>query len=146
MNPVISSRQYHLIGIGGVGMSALAQALRDRGDRVSGSDRALDTGGSTAPPIFSVLRAAGIQLFPQDGSGIHAGLHAVITSTAVEPGNPDLEAAARANIPVRHRAECLAELVDGRRLIAVAGTAGKTTVTAMIGWIMEQVGGDPTVI
>lgn len=135
---------FHLVGIGGAGMSALAQALLDRGVRVTGSDRLRDAGD--APPIFETLRAAGARLFPQDGSGVTVGLRAVVASTAVEPGNADLAAASRQGVPVVHRAELLAELVRPSRVIAVAGTAGKTTVTAMAGFLLEQLGFDPAVI
>ncbi len=137
-------RRYHLIGVGGVGMSALAQTLLDAGAVVSGSDRLLDSGGASS--VFSVLRAAGVRLFPQNGEGVRSDLDAVIASTAVESGNADLEAAARRHIPVLHRAEMLARRVEGRRLIAVAGTAGKTTVAGMIGFLLEQLGFDPLVV
>ncbi len=136
----------HLIGIGGVGMSALAQALLDHGFAVGGSDRLLNDPNTIPPPVFSVLRAAGVALHPQDGSGIATGLDIVIASSAVESGNPDLVAAHRLGIPVISRAAMLARLVEGRPLIAVAGTAGKTTVTGMIGWILEQTGRDPAVV
>lgn len=135
---------FHLVGVGGVGMSALAQALLDAGASVSGSDRLLDAGAP--PPIFDTLRAAGVRLAPQDGSGVVRDLAAVIVSTAVESGNADLEAAGKAGVPVLHRAEVLARLVAARRLIAVAGTAGKTTVTAMLGFLLEQLGADPLVV
>jgi len=136
----------HLIGIGGVGMSAIAQALLDRGDTVSGSDRLWRADAADPGPVFSVLRAAGARLYPQDGSAIVPDLDLVVASSAIESGNPDLDAAARAGLPVVPRAEMLARLVEGRRLIAVAGTAGKTTVTGMIGWLLESLHGDPLVV
>lgn len=139
-----AGHRYHLIGIGGVGMSALAQTLLDAGAAVSGSDRLFDAGDP--PAVFAALRAAGVRLFPQNGDGVQPGLAAAITSTAVEPGNPDLEAAAWRGIPVLHRAEMLARRVEDRRLIAVAGTAGKTTVAGLIGFLLEQLGYDPLVV
>ena len=135
---------YHLAGIAGVGMSALAQALADAGCRVSGSDRHLDQGRDLE--VLRTLEAAGVRLFPQDGSGLTAATSALVRSTAVEAGNADLEAARRLGLPVLHRAHVLAQLVAGRRGVAVAGTCGKTTVTGMAGWLLEQLGADPTVI
>ncbi len=125
-------------------MSALAQTLLDRGARVTGSDRLFDAGGR--PPVFETLRAAGARLLPQDGSGVTAGVRAVVASTAVESGNADLDAAAERGVPILHRAELLAKAVAPSRVIAVAGTAGKTTVTALIGFLLEQLGFDPVVI
>ncbi|MFC1461078.1 UDP-N-acetylmuramate--L-alanine ligase [Verrucomicrobiota bacterium] len=135
---------YHLIGVAGVGMSALAQVLLAQGARVSGSDRFHDTGQKLT--VLDKLREASLELVPQDGSGIKPGLSAVVVSSAIEDDNPDLTAAIRLKIPSIHRAEMLATLARGKRLIAVTGTAGKTTVTGMIGWILEQVGEDPTVV
>lgn len=135
---------YHLAGIGGVGMSALAQALSDAGARVSGSDRFLDQGRTLE--VFAVLRDAGIELTPQDGSAVTPGVSALVVSTAVEPGNPEREAAVRLGIPVVHRADLLARLVEDRRLVAVGGTCGKTTVTGLAGWLLEQAGRDPMVV
>jgi UDP-N-acetylmuramate--alanine ligase len=135
---------YHLVGVGGIGMSALAQVLRRAGARVSGSDRAWDRTPDRA--MFRRLAAAGIVLHAQDGSGVTRALDAVVTSTAIEADNPDRAAAARLGVPVRHRADVLAALADRRDCIAVTGTSGKSTVTAMLGWILEQAGRDPTVV
>ena len=113
----------HLIGIGGVGMSALAQALLDKGCVVSGADRQI--AASAAPPPTSVLRALaaqGVALFPDDGSGVDAGTARIIVSTAIEDTNPGLRKARAAGIPVVHRAAALAEALAGRKLVAVAGT------------------------
>lgn len=134
----------HVVGVAGVGMSALAQALMWGGGRVSGSDRFLDQGRDL--PIFGVLRAAGVELVAQDGSGVGADTRMVVYSTAIEEDNPDFQAARRRGIPLRHRADVLAELARGNRVLAVAGTAGKTTTTGMAGWVLEQLGADPTVI
>ncbi len=133
----------HLVGVAGVGMSALAQALVDAGAEVSGSDRYADRGEWV--PVLDVLRRAGVRLMPQDGSGVQAGT-LVVVSTAIEPGNPDLDAATARGATMRHRAQVLADLVRGRRLAAVAGTSGKTTVTGMLGWILECAGLDPMVV
>jgi UDP-N-acetylmuramate--alanine ligase len=135
---------YHLVGIGGVGMSALAQVLRLEGNRVSGSDRDWDRGLNR--DVFDTLTGMGIELVRQDGSGVAADLDAVVVSTAIEPDNPDLAEAGRRGVAVRHRAEVLAERADRRRCVAVTGTCGKSTVTAMIGRILEHAGLDPVVV
>ena len=134
----------HVAGVAGVGMSALAQALRWTHDRVTGSDRYFDQGMPL--PIFDALRAAGIELTKQDGSAVAARTEAVVYSTAIEEGNPEFVAAKKAGVPLRHRAAMLAELAQGRTVLAVAGTAGKTTTTGMLGWTLEQLGADPAVV
>lgn len=134
----------HVAGVAGVGMSALAQALRWTHDRVTGSDRFFDQGA--ALPIFDALRAAGVEIVPQDGSAVGAQTQAVVYSTAIEGDNPDFEAARKQGVALKHRAAVLAELARGRTVLAVAGTAGKTTTTGMLGWTLEQVGADPTVV
>ncbi|MEI8244047.1 MAG: Mur ligase domain-containing protein, partial [bacterium] len=135
---------YHLVGIGGVGMSALAQALLDSGATVSGSDRLLDQGDAT--DTLQRLRGQGVALHPQDGSGVRAGAAGIILSTAIEKDNADLLRAQALDIPVLHRAAALAQVVAGRRLIAVTGTCGKSTVTAMAGWMLAGNGIDPVVV
>ena len=137
-------KSFHLVGIAGVGMSALAQVLLAQGCRVSGSDRYLDTGRPM--DVLDKLRAAGVILAPQDGSGVMEGLTGLVVSSAIEADNPDLAAARRRHVPVLHRAECLALWANAKNCIAVTGTAGKTTVTGMIGWILSQLGADPTVV
>lgn len=135
----------HLVGIGGVGMSALAQALLDAGSTVTGADRAL--GGSGARPgVLAALARAGVRLFPDDGSGIGPDTARVIVSTAVEETNRDLRCARARGIPVVHRAAALAELLAPRRLVAVAGTCGKSTVTAILGHLLAESGFDPVVV
>lgn len=135
----------HLVGIGGVGMSALAQALLDAGGTVTGADRAL--GGSGARPgVLAALARAGVRLFPDDGSGIGPDTARVIISTAVEETNRDLWCARARGIPVVHRAAALAELLAPRRLVAVAGTCGKSTVTAILGHLLAESGFDPVVV
>ena len=87
-----------------------------------------------------------MEIARQDGSAVDARTEAVVYSTAIEEGNPDFTAAKKAGVPLRHRAEMLANLAKGRTVLAVAGTAGKTTTTGMLGWALEQLGADPTVI
>ena len=134
----------HLVGIAGTGMSALAEAMLDAGLAVTGSDRFLDRGAPV--PALEVLRRRGVPLFPQDGSGVDPATARVVASSAVEPDNPDLAAAARLGIPVQRRAEALAALLAGRRLVAVAGTSGKSTTTALLGHLLACAGLSPTVV
>ena len=134
-------RSIHFIGIGGVGMNGLAQLAAQSGYSVSGSDRAYHP---SAHP-FDILEKAGIRMTPQDGTGISKQTGKVVYSTAIESDNPDLTTARECGIPLLHRAECLKELIGDDELIAVAGTAGKTTTTGLLGWIFESLGKDPTV-
>lgn len=134
----------HVVGVGGVGMSALAEALLAQGYQVTGSDRSLDQGLTLE--ATDVLKAAGVELVRQDGSAVTPRTAAVAVSTAIEAGNPDTDAARRCGVELVHRAALLARLAQGKRLVAITGTAGKTTVTAMVGHLLEQAGLDPTVV
>jgi UDP-N-acetylmuramate--alanine ligase len=136
-------QKIHFIGIGGVGMSALAQAFLDKGWQVSGSDRLLALGEET--PILRALRAQGCLLYPQDGSAITKAM-TVVYSTAIEPTNPDWIAAQQLQCPLLHRSEALAKLAEGHRLIAVTGTCGKSSVTAMLGHLLAVCGKDPFIV
>jgi UDP-N-acetylmuramate--alanine ligase len=133
-----------LAGVGGVGMSALAQMLLARGAQVLGTDRLCDQGTQT--PTLSKLKSAGVEMRPQDGGALTKDVAALVVSTAVEDDNPDVIAAASLGIPIRHRSEVLSAAIAGQRCIAVGGTSGKSTITGMLGWIFEQCGLDPTVI
>ncbi|MBI2438436.1 MAG: hypothetical protein HYV36_06465 [Lentisphaerae bacterium] len=131
----IAKSSYHLSGIAGAGMNALAQVLLAQGCRVSGSDRHLDSGRTLE--VLEKLRASGVTLTPQDGSGVTAGLTGLVISAAIEADNPDIAAARQWRVPVFQRAECLARLTNARRCIAVTGTSGKTTVTSKTPpWLM----------
>lgn len=134
----------HLVGIGGVGMSALAETLLDHGACVSGSDRFLDQGRLL--PVLSTLRNQGIDIVPQNGSGVHSGLTAVVTSSAIESDNPDILAANRLGIPIKHRSNTLAETLAGKYLVAITGTCGKSTITPMLGHILDVADLAPTVV
>jgi UDP-N-acetylmuramate--alanine ligase len=127
----------HLIGIGGVGMSALAVAFLRSGDEVTGADR------NCSSPNVRFLRSLGIEVFADDGSGVDEKTGEVIVSTAIESSNPGLVKAQALAIPVTHRAKALARLLSGKRLVAVAGTCGKSTVTAMLGHVLSECGLDP---
>lgn len=134
----------HLIGIGGVGMSALAQALIYTGHSVSGADRLVASlGGGAMPDSLRRLSDMGVKVFPDDGSGVDDSVDRVVVSTAIESQNPGLIRAQELGIPVVHRAAALAEALSGFRLVAVAGTCGKSTVTAMLASILADCGFDP---
>ena len=134
----------HVSGIGGVGMSALAQALLDQGVSVSGSDRLLDSGDLT--DTLACLKRQGVRLFPQDGSGVTPETARLVVSTAIEADNPEMVRARALGLPVVHRATELARLTEGHTLIAVTGTCGKSSVTALLGCLLEGAGFDPFVV
>jgi len=124
--------QYHFVGVAGIGMSALAQLVRAKGESVSGSDRFFDLG--QLRDRQARLEAQGIRIFPQDGAGVHAGVDRLVVSTAIETDNRDLERAQALGLAPLHRSQLLAELFhECPRGIAVTGSFGKTTITGMIG-------------
>jgi UDP-N-acetylmuramate--alanine ligase len=131
-------------GIGGSGMLPLASIVRASGAKVAGSDRSLDAGRT--PHKFDYLRSLGIQLFPQDGSGLQEGM-TLVTSAAVEPTVPDVVKARELGLSHLSRPEFLAQLLNSaQRSVAVGGTSGKSTVTGMIGWILHACHRQPTVM
>lgn len=129
----------HLAGIGGIGMSALARILLQRGKKVSGSDKA-------ASPITEELKAMGAEIFIGHQAVNLASAGALVISTAIVDGNPELEEAKRKGLPVWHRSELLAYLAEGDKLVAITGTHGKTTTTAMVGQALIECGLDPTIV
>ncbi|MGA2253982.1 MAG: UDP-N-acetylmuramate--L-alanine ligase, partial [Thermoguttaceae bacterium] len=129
----------HLVGIGGSGMRALARVLLGKGWRLSGSD--LDI-GSNDP-----LKNAGVCCFSGHAADqVSADVECVIHSSAISPANPELRRAAELGIPVLSYAEMLGQLVEGHRGLAVAGTHGKSTTTAMAAEILVAAGYDSTVV
>jgi len=126
-------------------MLPLANIVGAHGATVSGSDRALDQGRSEVK--FDWLRGQGVQLFPQDGSGLTSGAQILVASAAIEDSVPDI-ARARALGCIRiTRAQLLSTLFnDTQRPIGIAGTSGKSTVTGMTGWILADNGKDPTIM
>jgi UDP-N-acetylmuramate--alanine ligase len=131
-------------GIGGSGMLPLASIVRASGAKVAGSDRSLDAGRT--PHKFDYLRSLGIQLFPQDGSGLQQGM-TLVTSAAVEETVPDVVRAKELGLRHVRRPEFLAGLLNSaQRSVAVGGTSGKSTVTGMIGWILHACHRQPTVM
>jgi UDP-N-acetylmuramate--alanine ligase len=126
---------YFFCGIGGSGMTPLSLIVQARGGRVEGSDRALDQGRNAER--FDFLRARGVLLHPQDGSGLSRASQFLVTSAAVEETVPDVQAARRIGAAVITRAELLAHLFNAAGLsVGVAGTSGKSTTVGMIGWIL----------
>ena len=138
-----NQKHYFFVGIGGSGMSALADLIRLGGDTVSGSDRGRDRGD--VPEKFKLLSDNGMTLHKQDGSGVVAGVDYVVVSSAVEESIPDIQAARKLGIPVLKRAELLSRLFNASRGIGIAGTSGKTTVTGMTGWMLHAMGLGPTI-
>jgi UDP-N-acetylmuramate--alanine ligase len=138
-------RAYFFCGIGGSGMLPLALIVQARGFPVEGSDRSLDQGRTAAK--FEFLRARGIRLHAQDGSGVVSPRQTVVASAAVEPTVPDIQAARAVGAAVMTRPELLSELFNAAPVaVGVAGTSGKSTTTGMIGWILHRAGRDPTVM
>jgi UDP-N-acetylmuramate--alanine ligase len=136
---------YFFCGIGGSGMTPLALIIQARGGRVEGSDRALDQGRNGER--FNFLRARGILLHPQDGSGIRRDSQILVTSAAVEETVPDVQAARRVGAAIMTRAKLLAQLFNHAALgVGVAGTSGKSTTVGMIGWILHRAGKSPTIM
>lgn len=132
------------IGIAGTGMSAIAQYLADTGKKVSGSDRYFlpDTFNDTREK----LTATGIQCFLQNGEGIIPAIDLVVVSTAVEDTVPEVQKAKQLNIPIIKRSELLALIAKSKRTIAVGGTSGKSTTSAMLFDILEYAGIGPRII
>jgi len=125
-------------------MSAIAQVLVKRGNRVSGSDRSLDQGKQL--PVFDQLRGMGVSLHPQDGSGIGPDCDFVVASTAIEKTVPDMARAIGLGVAVKHRSDLLAEIFNAGRGVAAGGTSGKSTVTGITGWMLDCAGLDPCII
>ncbi len=126
-------------------MLPLALIVQAQGGRIEGSDRALDQGRT--PEKFDWLRAHGVTLHPQDGSGVTRAAQTVIATGAVEDTVPDIGAARRVGATIKTRPELLSELFNAAPTsIGVAGTSGKSTITGMIAWILHQTGRDPTVM
>jgi UDP-N-acetylmuramate--alanine ligase len=143
--PVESTpRTLHFVGVGGSGMSALAQFHALAGQRVTGSDRAFDAGERGEIRVH--LERVGVAILPQDGSGPPAGCEACVLSTAVEESIPDVASARARGVPIWHRSELLAHHVESHRTIAVTGTSGKSTVTALVFTLLRAAGAEPSLL
>ncbi|MCP1468588.1 UDP-N-acetylmuramate--alanine ligase [Sphingobium sp. OAS761] len=129
----------HFIGIGGIGMSGIAEVMHNLGYSVQGSDVAEGY-------VVEGLRAKGIRVMIGHKAENLGDAAVVVTSTAIKRGNPEVELALETRVPVIRRAEMLAELMRLKSTVAVAGTHGKTTTTSMIAALLDAGGVDPTVI
>lgn len=129
----------HFIGIGGIGMSAIARILLARGVAVSGSDKA-------DGEILQALRELGATIFVGHGPSNVTNAGIVVISTAISEGNPELVHARQMRLPILHRSELLRLLSKSSRLVAVSGTHGKTTTTGMIAQVLIDSGRDPSVV
>jgi UDP-N-acetylmuramate--alanine ligase len=129
----------HFVGIGGIGMSGIAEILRNLGHKVQGSDVA--DGANVRR-----LQALGIKISIGHKAENLGDARVVVISSAVKPDNPEVQAARQRLLPVVRRAEMLGELMRLKWSIAIAGTHGKTTTTSMVGAVLEAAGRDPTII
>jgi UDP-N-acetylmuramate--alanine ligase len=130
----------HLVGIGGTGLSAIARLLLQKGHRVSGSDRTLSL-------LAEGLAREGATVYGgHDAANLTEDVDAVIVTSAVKDENPEIAAALARGIPVYKRSDIMASLMEGKRVIAVAGSHGKTTTTAMIVRILVEMGRHPSYI
>jgi len=132
-------KHVHLIGIGGTGLSAIARVLLESGYVVSGSDRELSA-------LAQQLTLAGAQVFIGHKAENIAGADIVVRSSAVADENVEVRAARDKRIPVLKRAEFLGKIMENKRVIAIAGSHGKTTTSAMIAWILTALDQDPSFI
>jgi UDP-N-acetylmuramate--alanine ligase len=137
-------KQPFFIGVAGSGMSAIAQYLQGIGKKVTGSDRFFQAGAYNETQ--AKLEAEGIQCFVQNGEGITAETDLVVVSTAVEETVAEVQKAKQLNIPIIKRSELLALIAASKKTIAVGGTSGKSTTSAMLFDIMEYAGLQPSII
>ncbi len=129
----------HFVGIGGIGMSGIAEVLIEHGYTVQGSDQ-------KSSAITERLSGLGARVFIGQAAQNLDGAEVVVISSAIKPGNAELDAARARGLPVVRRAEMLAELMRLKSNVAVAGTHGKTTTTTMVATLLDKGGVDPTVI
>jgi UDP-N-acetylmuramate--alanine ligase len=137
--PAVSLGRVHFTGIGGAGMSGIARIMMSRGIPVSGSD-------ALPSALLDDLHAQGARVYVGHAPGNLGSLGAgdtLVLSSAIRPDNPELAEATRRGMRVLHRAAALASVMAGRRVIAVAGTHGKTTTTAMLTTVLRECGADP---
>lgn len=144
--PLCRQQSLHFIGVGGIGMSALAAILAERGHRVSGSDR-------RDSPTLERLRQLGVRVFLEQTPATLAALGAgaeqptlVVISSAVPDSNPELGEARRLGMSICHRSDVLAALINGQPAIAVAGSHGKTTTSTLVASLLAAAGEDPTAV
>ena len=132
-------QRIHFVGIGGIGMSGLARLLLEEGHQVSGSDLQSNN-------LTTELAALGATVYQGHDPSNVGEAELVVATPAAHSSNPELQEATQRAIPILKRGELLGKLMEGKRGIAIAGSHGKTTTTALIGWILTQAGLDPTVV
>ncbi len=135
---------FFFVGIAGTGMSAIAQYLCGEKKRVSGSDRLFE--GNNEMLIQRQFRKMSIDCYLQDGSGISSDTDVVVVSTAIEESNPEYVKAVQLGIPVIKRSELLSVISESKKTIAIGGTSGKSTTTAMLFHVLQQCGIDVSLI
>ena len=129
----------HFVGIGGIGMSGIAEIMHNQGYKVRGSD-------SAENPNVQRLRKMGIEVEVGQRAENLKDAAVVVISSAIKKGNPELAAARSRNLPVVRRAEMLAEIMRFKNSIAIGGTHGKTTTTTLVATLLDAANMDPTVI
>src|SRR5579885_2421431 len=134
-----AAHRVHFVGIGGIGMSGIAEVLLNLRYQVSGSDTRLS-------PVTERLERLGARIYQGHDASHVEGAEAVVTSSAVRPDNPEVMEAQRLQIPVIPRGEMLAELMRLKYGVAIAGSHGKTTTTSMAATVLNYAGLDPTVV
>src|SRR5450432_3465786 len=132
-------QRIHFVGIGGIGMSGIAEVLLNLGYKISGSDLKRSS-------VTDRLKSLGAVIFEGHGAENVSGAEVVVTSSAINAGNPEVAEAHKLHIPVIQRAEMLAELMRLKYGIAIAGMHGKTTTTSMVAAVLAAGGLDPTVV
>ena len=132
-------KRLHFVGIGGAGMSGIAEVLHENGFVVSGSD----TGESS---VITYLKNLGIKIFPTHDAKNIENTDLLVYSSAIKADNPEIQEAINRRIPIIRRAEMLGELMRLKYTLAIAGTHGKTTTTSLVGHIFENAAKDPTII
>jgi len=135
---------YFFIGIAGTGMSAIAMYLKGKGNTVSGSDRLFQT--EEVSTLKQQFLSMGIHCYKQDSSGLSKAIDVVVISTAIESSNPELILAKEMGISVMKRSELLAQISNEMKTIAIGGTSGKSTTTAMVFHILDCCGYSPSLI
>ncbi len=136
---LIPGQHIHIVGISGFGMSAIAKVLLENGYGVSGSDQKMN-------PLSLALQASGVTVYEGHREENIEGAELVLVSSAVPADNPEIAAALAQKIPVVHRRDFMRAITEGQQTIAIAGTHGKTTTTAMMAYVLVEAGYDPSYI